>query len=100
METKPVAARVNGDVAEWLEELADQQATTVGRIVEDKLREAYQNREKSGDSENADPLPEGVYVPDSDKYNYAVKYQENGKARRKYYKTREGAERWAERHRD
>jgi len=92
METQPVAARVHKSVAEWLEELAEEEATTVGRIVEDKLREAYQeesgSQQKSGNS-----LPEGVYVPNSDKHNYAVKFTHDrtGETRRRYYKTREGA---------
>ena len=92
METEPVAARVNERVYDWLEEQAEKEATTIGRIVEDELRESYQEKGGSSDEDDEEPLPEGVYRPNSDKHNFAVKYVGyNGDTRRKYYKTRRGA---------
>ena len=90
---RSVAARVNDQVADWIQEKADSRATTKGRIVEEILRDAYQGRSESGSSGDAEKsLPQGVYVPDSDKHDYAVKYTGyNGDTRRKYYKTRRGA---------
>ena len=90
--SEAVAARVNEQVAEWIEERADKTAKTKGRIVEETLREAYLRAEREGQDQETEELPEGVYVPDSDKYNYAVKFENyNGETRRKYYKSREGA---------
>lgn len=89
-----VAARVNPEIGEWVKEKADERQTTIGRIVEDTLREKYREEEGSDGFESSvssKSLPEAVYVPDSDKYNYAVKFQRDGKTRRKYYKTRSGA---------
>jgi hypothetical protein len=92
METKPVAGRVNERVYDWLEERAESEATTIGRIVEDELRESFQERAGSSDDSGESDLPKGVYVPDSDKYSFAVKWRgHKGKTRRDYYKTREGA---------
>jgi len=96
---RSVAARVNDQVADWIEKKADSRATTKGRIVEQILRDAYQNQSESGSSEDAEEsLPQGVYVPNSDKHDYAVKYiGYDGDPRRKYYKTRKGAEKKAAR---
>jgi hypothetical protein len=82
---------VNDQVADWIEEKADSRATTKGRIVEELLRDAYQEQGEGG-SNDEESLPEGVYVPDSDKHDYALKYRDvyNGGVRRDYYKTREG----------
>jgi hypothetical protein len=92
METEPVAARVNERVYNWLEEQAESEATTIGRVVEDELRESFQEKAGSSDDPDDNDLPKGVYVPDSDKNNFAVKYRGyNGDTRRKYYKTRKGA---------
>jgi hypothetical protein len=82
---------VNDQVADWIQEKADSRATTKGRIVEEILRDAYQEQDEGG-SNDEEPLPQGVYVPNSDKHDYAVKYVGyNGDTRRKYYKTRRGA---------
>jgi hypothetical protein len=93
METEPVAARVNERVYNWLEEQAESEATTIGRVVEDELRESFQEKAGSSDDPGDSDLPRGVYVPDSDKNNFAVKFRGyDGGTRRKYYKTRKGAE--------
>jgi hypothetical protein len=82
---------VNDQVADWIEEKADRRATTKGRIVEEVLRDAYQERDED-ESSGEKSLPEGVYVPNSDKHDFAVKWRDyRGKDRRDYYKTREGA---------
>jgi hypothetical protein len=102
--TEPVAARVHKKVYSWIKEQADDRATTEGRIVEQLLKEAYQDRdseeseesEESGESEeSAEPsgdLPDPIYIPDSAEYDYALRVPESSSLRsdRKYYKTKEG----------
>jgi len=92
-----VSARVRPEVRDFLEEKAEERATTTARLVEELVLEKY--REERGGSQSNDDLPKGVYEP-SGKYNFAVKYEgPSGDIVRKYYKTREGAVERAERER-
>jgi hypothetical protein len=101
-DSEAVACRVHPDVKRWLEEQAEDRGTTLGSYVEELLRSFYQGEtmvpNKDGSMPNdpePDPgnsLPEGVYVPDSGKYDYAVRWRDDaGEAHRRYYKTRKGA---------
>ena len=88
---EPVACRLHPELNEMLEEIADKRRTTKARLVEEWVTEKIEEFEEGGSS-SEESLPKGVYVPDSDKNNFAVKYRGyNGDTRRKYYKTREGA---------
>lgn len=94
MESELVTARVNERVHGWLVELAEEKDTTIERIAEDKLREAYQEESKES-------LPKGVFHPESDEYSYGVKWSDvNGKTQREYYENRADAEDKAARVRD
>lgn len=81
----------------------------MGSLVEEILRGAYNSqssieevrREDRSASQSAEELPDGVYRPDSHKYEYAVKFRDNdGETDRKYYKTRKKAVEAAERYRE
>jgi predicted DNA-binding protein len=87
-ETKTVACRIHPDIKEKLEAMADERKTAKSRLLEEWIREKVEEH----DDPSAKPdLPEGVYVPNSEKYDYAVRYKRDGETRRKYYKTRSGA---------
>jgi predicted transcriptional regulator len=97
---KAVSCRPHPEINEKLEELADQRRTTKARLLEGWIKEKVEeeiDEEGNKTSEGRETLPEGVYVPDSHKYDYAVAWHENGKTSRKYYKTLEGAEKRARR---
>jgi len=97
---KPVSCRPHPEITEKLEQLADERRTTKAHLVESWLKEKVEEEiEEEGNetSEGREALPEGVYVPDSHKYDYAVTWYEDGETRRKYYKTLEGAKKRAER---
>jgi hypothetical protein len=87
-----VAARVHPEVGEWIEQKADQQKTTRGRIVEEMLSELYQ--QKQSGSSDAGEVPERmrerIYEPDSKKYDYALRMPASNSRDRKYYKTKSG----------
>jgi len=79
---------------------AGERRTTKAHLVESWLKEKVEEEigeEGNETSEGRETLPEGVYVPDSHKYDYAVAWHENGKTERKYYKTLSGAKKRAER---
>jgi predicted transcriptional regulator len=95
-ETQTVACRLHPDIKEKLEAMADERKTATSRLMEEWIREKVQ--ESDDPSAKSDKsLPEGVYVPNSEKYDYAVRYKRDGETRRKYYKTRSGAINGAER---
>ena len=97
---KPVSCRPHPEITEKLEQLADERRTTKAHLVESWLKEKVEEEigeEGNETSEGRETLPEGVYVPDSHKYDYAVAWHENGKTERKYYKTLSGAKKRAER---
>ena len=105
-ESEAVACRVHPDVKEWLEDRAEEQGTTLGSYVEELLRSMYQDNTMVPNEDGTMPsdpkpdnsLPEGVYVPDSHKYDYALRFTDaRGNSKRRYYKTREGAVRGAKR---
>lgn len=51
--SRPVNARVHDRVAEWIEEQAENRNTTVGRIAEEILSEAYEQAHESQEGEGA-----------------------------------------------
>ena len=74
-----------------LEEIADERRTTKARLVEEWVTDKIEEFEDGSSGEES--LPKGVYVPNSDKNDFAVKFRGyDGDTRRKYYKTRRGAE--------
>lgn len=96
------------ELAEWLDQEADNRMTTISSAAQQLLVERYRQQEQGGaeaDQGGSAPAdtPEAVfdryedawYVPDSEKYSYAV-YDTNGN--RRYYKTKEraaeGVQRW------
>jgi hypothetical protein len=91
-DSMPVAARVHPEVGAWIEQKADRQKTTNGRVVEQMLSELYQ--EQNGGSSDAGEVPsrmrERVYEPDSKKYDYALRMPASNSRDRKYYKTKSG----------
>ena len=95
-----VAARIHPSLNEFLEEYADQRETTKARVIEEQLRKLKEQEEgKSGQASGnglGEGLPEGVYRPDG-KHDFAVKFMRNGESRIKYFKTRRGALKRAER---
>jgi hypothetical protein len=105
MPSKTVSFVAREELAEWLEEKADRQMTTVSstvqQILADKYREeqenvgvseeAQQELDESGDGAPDDPLErwdEYWYHPNGDNYEYAVRRPEE---RPLYHKTAEGA---------
>jgi len=98
MSSRPtvVSCRPHPEINEKLEQLADKRRTTKARLLEEWIKEKLDEEMGHESGESGGSLPHGVYVPDSEKHSYAVKFEKNGKTRRKYYKTREGAERRAE----
>jgi hypothetical protein len=92
---KPVACRLHPEIDEELERLADERRTSKARIIEEWIKEKLE--EETSGSSSSESLPGGVYVPNSEKYDYAVRYKRDGETRRKYYKTRSGAINGAER---
>ena len=93
---KPVSCRPHPEINRKLEELADERRTTKARLLEEWIKEKIE--EEMGHGKTDGGLPEGVYVPDSRKYDYALKYTDGqGKSKRRYYKTRRGVVQAAER---
>ena len=109
-DSKAIAARVHPDVHEFLKQEAENRGTTLGSYVEEVLRNYYDSHRepteetiKNGSEDVAEPeptitggteeLPEGVYVPDSKEYNFAVAWRNSRseEIQRSYYKTREKA---------
>lgn len=115
-QNESVGARIHPKLNEWLEEEAERQMTTKARLVETFIQEAKErrDRQRSGEVEaevedegnsNSDEgsdgderLPEGVYRPDSEKYDWAISWRDgDGELQRDYRKTREAIERKAKR---
>jgi predicted DNA-binding protein len=93
---EPVACRLHPELNRELEKIADERRTTKARLVEEWVTEKIEEFEDESESEES--LPEGVYRPNSDKHDYAVKWRDHaGNTRRDYYKTREGAREKVER---
>lgn len=95
------------ELAEWLEKRAEAEMKTVSSLVQDIVAEEYhrqrENSPSEGDDdgpdvgsdtgESNDPMerhPDVWYVPDSDKYDFAVRHPSDGDAT-EYYKTADGA---------
>lgn len=51
--SRPVNARVHDRVAEWIEQQAENRNTTVGRVAEEILSEAYEEAQESQEGEGA-----------------------------------------------
>jgi predicted transcriptional regulator len=87
-----VGARLHPEIKEQLEEMAEERKTTMARLIEEWVKEKVE-AESEKRSTDGESLPEGVYVPNSEKHDYAVKWfdERKGKTRRRYYKTRSGA---------
>jgi hypothetical protein len=85
-----VAARIHPSLNEFVEEYADKRETTKARVIEEQLRKLKEQEEGEQRERAGNGLPEGVYRPEGE-HDFAVKFRENGRTRRKYYKTREGA---------
>jgi len=79
--SRSIGARVNDRVAGWVEEEAENRNTTIGRIVEEIVTEAYEEAQESQEGEG----PLEAFEEEKDEYVYKAMTLETARGLRDEY---------------